>query len=121
VFTPSSHYTWTTPNPHRNLPNQLPVIIKTSLHSNGDYALTMHSVQVSAQLGAALMISNSCKGQIPSGASCSVIVLYNPLKLCSTTGLAYDTLTVTPVSDAGEPTSWAQSYTITVTRTNCPD
>jgi hypothetical protein len=52
------------------------------------------------------------------GATCSVTVIYDPTKLSSATGLAYDTLTIGVTSDAGQASDFVQSYTIVVKRTS---
>jgi hypothetical protein len=41
-------------------------------------------------------------------------VIYDPTKLRTATGLAYDTLTIGVTSDAGQTLDFIQSYTITV-------
>ena len=48
----------------------------------------------------------------------SVTVTYDPTKLRTATGLAYDTLTIGVTSDAGQTPDFVQSYTITVKRSD---
>jgi hypothetical protein len=116
VNTPGSHYTWTTPNAYAVL-QQMRYTFVITLVSDGDLPLNITSASATALAATARVQSTTCNGQIPTGASCSVTVLYSPLRLRSTTGLAYDTLTVNVVSDAGQVPAFVQSYTI-VLRTN---
>lgn len=48
------------------------------------------------------------------GATCTITVAYDPSRLTSPTGLAYDTLTVALVDNAGQSPDFVQGYTIVV-------
>ncbi len=61
-----------------------------------------------------MVAGTTCVGTIPVGGTCRVTVKYNPLRLSSPTGLAYDTLTVSITSDASQANPFVQSYTIQV-------
>ena len=92
--------------------------------SDGESALHITAVEANALTGRAHVLANSttCAGEIPVGATCTITVLYNPWFLCSTTELAYDTLDISVISDAGQPSDFVQSYTITLKTANgCPD
>jgi hypothetical protein len=47
-------------------------------------------------------------------------VKYDPTKLCSVTGLSYDTLDAGVISDAGQQLDFVQSYTIVMKKV-CDD
>jgi hypothetical protein len=85
-----------------------------TLVSDGDLPLTVTASETSALRAKVSVSSSTCLGAIPVGATCSVTVTYDPTKLRSTTGLAYDTLTIGVTSDAGQSHDFIQSYTITV-------
>jgi hypothetical protein len=53
-------------------------------------------------------------GEISVGATCSITITYDPAKLATPTGLAYDTLNVAVTSDAGQAMDFIQSYTVVV-------
>lgn len=113
VNTPGSHYTWLTSNAYLALP-QAVWTLTTTLKSDGDIPVTISAVQASARLAKVTVQSTTCKGEVPVGATCSVTVTYDPTKLSSPTGLAYDTLTIAITSDAGQASDFVQSYTVTV-------
>ncbi len=117
VNTSGSHYTWTTPNAYAVL-QQMRYTFVISLLSDGEVPLNVSSVSATALAAIARVQSTTCKGQIPVGSACSVTVIYNPLLLRSTTGLAYDTLTVNVVSDADQVPAFVQSYTIQLRTTS---
>ena len=84
--------------------------------------LTVSSVRASAlRGGSASVTATTCSGPIAVGATCSVTVVYDPTRFFSPTGLAYDTLDVTVVSDAGLVHDFVQSYTIVLTPANTND
>jgi hypothetical protein len=83
--------------------------------------LTISSVRVSALRGGTSVAGTTCSGQVPVGSTCSVSVTYDPTHLQSPTGLAYDTLDIAIVSDAGLLHDFVQSYTIVLTPANTND
>jgi uncharacterized repeat protein (TIGR03803 family) len=120
VFTPGSHYTWLTSNAYTVLQQRVYTLTMT-LKSDGDMPLTISSVRASALRGGASVAGTTCSGQIPVGSTCSVSVTYDPTRFQSPTGLAYDTLTLAVVSDAGLVHDFVQSYTIVLTPANTND
>ncbi len=113
VNTPGSHYTWTTSNAYGIL-QQMVYTITVTLVSNGDLPLNVSGAEASAIHSIATVQSTTCVGQIAIGSTCSVTVKFDPTKLRTASGLAYDTLTVGVISDAGQPSDFIQSYTIAV-------
>uniref|UniRef100_Q01U41 Uncharacterized protein n=1 Tax=Solibacter usitatus (strain Ellin6076) TaxID=234267 RepID=Q01U41_SOLUE len=113
VNTPGSHYTWQTSNAYMVLTQSLYTFTAVMV-SDGDLPLNVASVGASALAGKATVNSTNCVGQTPVGSTCSITVTYDPTKLSSATGLAYDTLTIAVTSDAGQGHNFVQSYTITV-------
>ena len=112
VFTFGSHYRWLTPNTYLVLA-QGSYTFSAVLTSDGDMPLTVSSVKVTNVLKQAKVTldSSTCLGQIQVGGTCSVTVTYKDTRLSSTTGLAYDTLTIHLESDAGQTNDFVQSYT----------
>ena len=113
VNTLGSHYTWLTSNAYETLQQQV-YTFQLQLQSDGDTPLNVSSVDASALAAKVKVTGTTCSGPIAVGATCTITVTYNPKKLRSPTGLAYDTLTVGVVSDAGQADNFVQSYTITV-------
>jgi uncharacterized repeat protein (TIGR03803 family) len=117
VYSPGSHYSWLTPAPYAVLQQALYTVTAT-LASDGDLPLSIAGVQASALGGAATVSSTTCSGQMPVRSTCTVTVTYDPTRLRSATGLAYDTLNISVASDAGQTHDFVQSYTIVLTPTN---
>jgi hypothetical protein len=113
VDTLGAHYSWLTSNAYEVLQQQRYTWVLT-LQSDGDVPLDIASVQASALQARAHVIGTTCIGTLPVGATCDVTVRYNPVQLSSPTGLAYDTLTVSVSSNAGQANDFIQSYTIQV-------
>lgn len=113
VFTAGSHYTWLTSNAYAVLQQKLN-FFTIALRSDGDVPLHISSVDVSALVAPTAVVGTNCIGAVAIGGTCGITVAYNPKKLTSPTGLAYDTLTVGVISDAGQPSNFVQSYTIQV-------
>jgi hypothetical protein len=113
VFTPGSHFTWLTPNPYTVL-SQAVYTVTTTLKSDGDMPLSVSAVHASAVQGIVTVSGNTCTGQVQVGSTCAVTVTYDPTRLRSDeTGLAYDTLDISVITDAGQARAdWVQSYTI---------
>ena len=111
VYTPGSHFSWLTPNPYTVLAQTVYTVTAT-LKSDGDMPLSISSVQASALRGTATVSSTTCSAQLPVGSTCDVTVTYDPTRLRSATGLAYDTLDISVISDAGQVDDYVQSYTI---------
>jgi hypothetical protein len=73
----------------------------------------VNSVQVSTALTQTKVSigANTCVGQIPVGGTCGITLTYTDKRLSSTTGLAYDTLTIHLATDAGQTNDFVQSCT----------
>jgi uncharacterized repeat protein (TIGR03803 family) len=117
VFTPGSHYTWVTPSPYAVIAQAI-TTITVVLKSDGDMPLDVVTAQASAVAGLAAVTGTTCFGSVAVGSTCTVTVRYDPTRLQSPTGLAYDTLTVHLGTDAGLAADWAQRYTIQLTPAN---
>jgi hypothetical protein len=113
VNTPGSHYHWITSNAYAVL-QQAPHTFTATLMSDGDVPLNIASVRAGALQGSVVVDSNTCTGAIPVGATCGITVTYDPTKLCSPTGLSYDTLDIGLTSDAGQAQDFVQRYTIVI-------
>jgi uncharacterized repeat protein (TIGR03803 family) len=120
VFTPGPHYTWLTPGPYAVIAQAVTTITLT-LKSDGDMPLNVVTAQASAAAGLASVTGTTCFGTVPVGGTCTVTVLYDPTRLTSPTGLAYDTLTVHLGTDAGLAADWTQRYTVQLTPANTTD
>jgi hypothetical protein len=111
VSTPGSHYSWLTSNAYAVL-QQAPYTFTATLVSNGDVPLNISALAASALYGGVVVDGTTCIGQIPVGTACDVTVTYDPTKLRSPTGLAYDTLDISVTSDSGQAYYFVQRYTI---------
>jgi uncharacterized repeat protein (TIGR03803 family) len=120
VSTPGPAYAWITPNARLVLQQALYTFTAT-LQSDGTGPLNISSVQASAFNGTATLSSTTCVGQLPVGSTCAVTVNYDPTNLFSVSGLAFDTLTISVVSDAGVAQNFVQGYTIVLTPQNTRD
>lgn len=115
VNTPGSHYSWLTPNDYQVL-RQMPQNFTLTLKSDGDAPLNVRALNASALHASATLQGTTCIGALAAGSTCSVTVAYDPTQLSSATLLAYDTLTVSVASDAGQAQDFVQSYTIVLTQ-----
>jgi hypothetical protein len=113
VTTIGAHYSWATPETHTDLQDQKYFFI-IKLVSDGDVPLTISAVDVGANLARTGLVYDHCVTTIGPGHFCTVTVLYDPTRLSSPTGLAYDTLTVAVTSNAGQATDFVQSFTDSV-------
>ncbi len=120
VYAPGPQYAWLTPNPYTVIPQALYTVTAT-LRSDGDMPLNVASVEASVLAGGVTVTGTTCSGQIPVGSICSVTVAYDPTRLRSTTGLAYDTLDIHVGTDAGNAVDFTQRYTIVLTPANTTD
>ena len=118
VDTPGSHYSWLTSNAYTVLQTQALYTVTATLSSDVDRSLIISAAEAGAVHAGAAVAGSTCIGETLVGATCSVTVIYDPTKLSSATGLAYDTLTIGVTSDAGQASDFVQSYTIVVKRTS---
>jgi hypothetical protein len=124
VITPSSHYTWQTPNNQYAVIPDAPYTFSASLSSDGDFDLNIADVVVSVAnsgalgnaQGAVSITANGCGPSVAPGASCTLTVTYDPTPIrCtpSAQGLVYTTVTLTLATDAGANVDFTQRYTVT--------
>jgi hypothetical protein len=111
VSTPGSHYTWLTPMVNAVL-QQYEYTLVATLKSDGDAPLNITEVVPSATLATATLKSTTCIGEIEVGKTCSISVTYDPTKVTSSLGLAFDTFRIDVTSDAGEGHDFVQLITI---------
>lgn len=115
VNSPGPHYSWLTSNAYQVIPQARDTFTVT-LSSDGDAPLNVSSVSASVTNGKVVVKkSTTCSGEIAAGQTCGITVTYNPTRLCSPTGLAYNTLTIDVTSDAPVANPFVQSYTIVLT------
>jgi hypothetical protein len=120
VFTNGSHYSWKTSNAYAVL-KQTPYTFTATLVSDGDIPLTVARADVSALQGLAAVNGTNCTRQIQVGATCDVTIAYDPTRLRSATGLAYDTLTIALITNSKQAYDFVQSYTIVLNSNAVPD
>ena len=126
VNTPSSHYSWQSPNGQLYVIADAPYTFSAALLSDGDFNLNIAQATVSAtpsgtlagipDQGAVSITSNGCGAVVAPGASCAYGVTYDPSTIrCtpSTQGLAYTHVTLTLTTDAGQNFDFTQIYTVT--------
>jgi len=92
VATPSSHYTWQTPNGGYAVFGDAPYSITVTLISDGDVDLNVAGAAVVAQTfgtitpaaGNAFVSANTCVPEVAPGSTCTVTVSYNPIPIACT-------------------------------------
>jgi hypothetical protein len=114
VFLKGAHYVWDTSDSYMVLDTPAPYTFTATVGSDGDIPLNVAAVHATVRTAKVKIESTTCKGSIPTGATCDITVTYDPSKLTSPTGLAYDTLTLKLSSNAGQIVEFVQSYTIVV-------
>jgi len=124
VSTPSSHYTWQTPNAgYAVIPDAVHSIMAT-LISDGDFAVDFTGSRVVPQTfgtitpspGSAIISADTCVGRVAPGATCTVTVSYNPKTISCTAspyGFAYTGIDLSLFSDAGTSTNFTERFTVT--------
>lgn len=122
VNTPGSHYTWQTSNAHEVLSQQIYTFTLT-LKSDGDIPLEFSSASATSKIASASVTGTTCSSEVPVNSTCTVTVTYDPTKICSLSGLAYDSLDVNIITDAGQSSDFVQGYTLVVRSygQGCPD
>jgi hypothetical protein len=111
VNSPGPHYTWVTPNQAVPLLGSIAYTLTVTLKSDGDAAVDISKVDVSALHGVAKVKSSDCKGAIDVGKTCSVTLTYDPTKLAGQDEAA-DTLRVDVTSDAAASSDFIQNFII---------
>lgn len=115
VNTQGAHYSWLTPNASAVL-KQSAYTQVIELVSDGDQAVTITAVSVSAKLGLAVLKSTTCNGTVEIGQSCSVTVTYDPtaVSAANNASTVSDTLRIDLTSSAAQAGDFIQNYTIVV-------
>jgi hypothetical protein len=108
------HYTWLTPSHTAPLLGSVAYTLKVTLKSDGDGAVDISNVTVSALHGVATLKSTDCSGPIDAGKTCSVTLTYDPTKLTGADEVA-DTLRVDVTSDAAASNDFIQNLIILLT------
>jgi hypothetical protein len=111
VSTPGPHYTWLTPSDSAVIERGVQTFV-VMLKSDDDGPLDITAVNASSLKGRAAVKSTTCLGQVKMNATCSITVTYDPTKLTSPTGLAYDTLIIHMRSNAAVADDFIRKYTI---------
>ena len=114
VNSAGSHYTWLTPNHTAPLLGSIVYTLKVTLKSDGDGAVDISNVTVSALHGVATLKTTDCSGAIDAGKTCSVTLTYDPTKLTGADE-ASDTLRVDVASDAAASSDFIQNFIILLT------
>ncbi|HVN90891.1 MAG TPA: hypothetical protein VMT61_13840 [Candidatus Binataceae bacterium] len=124
VSTPSSHYTWQTPNAAYAVIPDAPYTVSATLLSDGDIPLTISDSVVTPQNygiytatpGTAAIASSSCNGAVAVGASCTVNVTYDPTTISCTGspyGYGYTGIDLAISSDSPFNPDFTQRFTVT--------
>jgi hypothetical protein len=108
------HYTWVTPNNTAPLLGSIVYTLKVTLKSDGDGAVDISNMAVSALHGVATLKTTDCSGAIDAGNTCSVTLTYDPTKLTGHDE-ASDTLRVDVTSDAEASNDFIQNFLILLT------
>ncbi len=131
VSTPSSHYTWQTPNGGYAVIPDAPYSVIATFISDGDIDLNVAGAAVIAQTfgtitpapGSAFVSGITCPPAVAPGSTCSVTVTYNPIPVVCTAspyGYLYTGIDLSLVSDARAKTDFTQRFTVTGV-TTCDD
>jgi hypothetical protein len=123
VNTPSSHYTWQTPNGGYAVIPYAVYTITANLISDGDFPLNFSGAAVVASgsyytpsAGTATVSATTCSSSVSPGSTCSVTISYNPTTIkCSGSpyGYGYTRIDLSLVTNAGTTTDFTQGFTIT--------
>jgi hypothetical protein len=123
VDTPSSHYTWQTPNgSYAGIPAAVYPITAT-LISDGDFDLAFGGATVASQTfgmvtptaGDATVADTTCGSTVPIGATCTVTISYDPTTIACTAspyGYAYTGIDLALATDAGTNKDFSQRFTV---------
>jgi hypothetical protein len=111
VNSAAPHYTWVTSNHTAPLIGSIVYTLKATLKSDGDSAVDIQNVTVSALHGVATLKTTDCSGAIDVGKTCSVTLTYDPTKLTGEDEAA-DTLRVDVTSDAEASSDFIQKFII---------
>jgi hypothetical protein len=124
VSTPSSHYTWQTPNGGYAVIPDAEYTITATVISDGDFAVNFSGASVVPQTfgtvtpspGSAIVSARTCAGAVAPGSTCTVTVSYNPKTISCTGspyGYAYTGIDLSLVSNAPITTNFTERFTVT--------
>jgi hypothetical protein len=123
VSTPSSHYTWQTPNGGYAVIPYAVYTINATLISDGDFPLNFAGATVAAtgsyytpSGGTATVSATTCGSSVAPGSTCSVTITYNPTAIKCTGspyGYGYTRIDLSLVTNAGVNTDFTHGFTIT--------
>jgi len=124
VNTPSSHYSWQTPNGGYAVIPYAVYPITATLISDGDYPLVLSGAEVTPSIsgtitpspGKAVVSSTTCSSSVPTGATCSVTISYDPRSIKCTPspyGYAYTKIGLMLLTNAGANVDFTMGFTIT--------
>ena len=124
VSTPSSHFTWQTPNGGYAVIPYAPIVITATLRSDGDFPLNFLGATVTPSVsgtitpspGTATVSGTTCGASVATTTQCSVTVTYNPTTIKCTAspyGYAYTKIDLALITDAGAPADFTEGFTIT--------
>jgi len=127
VDTPSSHYTWQTPNGSDAVIPDAAHVITATLISDGDFDLSFTGATVGSQAfgtltptpGDAIVADTSCGSAVPTGTTCAVTISYDPTTIMCTYspyGYAYTGIDLALATDAGANKDFTQRFTVTGVR-----
>jgi hypothetical protein len=105
------HYTWVTSNHTAPLIGTIVYTLKVTLKSDGDGAVDISNVAVSALHGVTTVKTTDCSGAIDVGKTCSVTLTYDPTALTGQDE-ASDTLRVDVTSNAAASSDFIQNFII---------
>ena len=124
VNTPSSHYSWQTPNGGYAVIPYAVYTITATLVSDGDLPLAFDAADVTAFIsgfitpapGTASVASTTCPSSVAPGSSCSITVSYDPTTIKCTGspyGYGYTGVDLSLVTSAGANVDFTERFTIT--------
>jgi hypothetical protein len=111
VNSAGAHYTWVTPNNTAPLLGSFAYTLTVTLKSDGDVAVNISKVKVSALNGDAKLKNTDCEGAVDVGKTCSVTLTYDPSKLTGVDEVT-DTLRIDLTSDAGAASDFSQNFIV---------
>jgi hypothetical protein len=124
VDTPSSHYTWQTPNGSYAVIPDATYSITATLISDGDFDLSFAGATVGSQTfggytpspGDATVADSTCGSAVTIGTTCTLTISYDPTTIICTYspyGDAYTGIDLALATDAPINTEFTQRFTVT--------
>lgn len=121
VDTPSSHYTWQTPNDSYVVIPDAPYAMTATLISDGDFDLGFAGATVGLQTFGTLtlpgdaIIADACGSIVPTGTTCTLTISYDPTTIACTplpSGYVYTGISLVLTADAGTNEDFTQRFTV---------